>query len=248
KLSNDKDYPKWLERETPQHGVDLPAYAIGRYPVTNAEFKRFIDDGGYVTHEYWTDAGWRQKESENWKIPRFWNDTTWNDASQPVVGVSWYEAVAYCRWLSKKAGKAYRLPTEAEWEKAARGTDGRRYPWGNQWNKTKCNNIESGSAATMPVGQFSPQGDSPYGVGDMVGQVWEWCSTRYGGIEAQPQFLYPYRFDDEREDYDGDDTRVLRGGSWSSKPAAAYCRCTCYGKFEPEHRGNSKGFRCTRTL
>jgi formylglycine-generating enzyme required for sulfatase activity len=140
KLDEDKNYQEWIKRELPQHEVTLSAYAIGRYPVTNAEFKRFIDDNGYTMQNYWTDAGWKQKESESWTKPRYWDDAQWNDPAQPVVGVSWYEAAAYCKWLSKKTGKPYRLPTEAEWEFAARGKEGYRYPWGNQWDKTKCNN------------------------------------------------------------------------------------------------------------
>ena len=257
KLSNESSYQDWIKNESPQHEVDLPACAIGRCPVTNAEFKRFIDDGGYTTHEYWTEAGWKQKESESWSKPRYWDDTIWNDASQPVVGVSWYEAVAYCKWLTAKTGRMYRLPAEAEWEKAARGTlpspvasvrDGRggggegsnRYPWGNQWDKTRCNNKENGMGKTTPVGQFSPQGDSSYGVGDLTGQVYEWCSTKYAS--------YPYQTGDGREGEAGGDARILRGGSWFDGPPAAYCRCGYRAWDNPRLRDNDRGFRCARTL
>lgn len=257
KLDKDKKYQEWIKREAPQHEVDLPAYAIGRYPVTNAEFARFMEDGGYTTRGYWKDAGWKRKESEGWTKPRYWDDEQWNDPSQPVVGVSWHEAVAYCNWLAEKTGKPYRLPTEAEWEKAARpplaspplsGGDGEgtRYPWGNEWDKDKCNNKESGPGRTTPVGQYSPQGDSPYGVGDMVGQVWEWCSSKYGGVDAQPKFKYPYQANDGREDLEGEDTRILRGGSWAEE--AAYCRCGYRFRLLPGGRFYNWGFRCARTL
>ncbi|MFN2226340.1 MAG: SUMF1/EgtB/PvdO family nonheme iron enzyme, partial [Anaerolineae bacterium] len=236
----------WIQNETPQHEVHLDEYAIGRYPVTNAEFKRFVDDGGYQEKTYWTDAGWQQKESEGWKQPRSGDDEQWNDPSQPVVGVSWYEALAYCRWLAAKTKKPYRLPTEAEWEKAARGADGRRYPWGDDWDAQLCNNKESGPGRTTPVGQYSPGGDSPYGVGDLAGQVWEWCQSRYGGVDARPQFDYPYRPDDGREDLEGEDTRILRGGSWYNDKPAAVCRCGYRYWYFPRYRSNLIGFRCAR--
>jgi len=234
---------EWVEREIPQHEVTLPAYAISRYPVTNAEFARFIEDGGYTTREYWTEAGWKRKESEGWTQPRYWEDEEWNDSSQPVVGVSWYEAVAYCNWLAAKTGRPYRLPSEAEWEKAARGTDGRRYPWGNEWDPSRCNNEESGPGRTTPVGQY-PEGDSPYGVSEMVGQVWEWCRSKYGGTGVKPEFGYPYNPDDGREELEGDDTRVIRGGSWSD--GAGWCRCGYRYGNNPRSRNNNRGFRCVR--
>jgi formylglycine-generating enzyme required for sulfatase activity len=218
--------------------VTLEEYAIARYPVTNAEFERFIQDGGYQTRDYWTDAGWKQKESDGWSQPRYWEDKKWNDPSQPVVGVSWYEALAYCRWLSAKSGREYRLPSEAQWEKAARGTDGRRYPWGDDWDPDRCNNKENGPGRTTPVGQY-PEGDSPYGVGEMVGQVWEWCSSKYA----------PYRYepDDGREDLEGDDSRILRGGSWYNSSPAGKCRCGSRYRRGPRGRSDDRGFRCIRT-
>jgi len=234
-----------IEREIPQHEVTLPAYAISRYPVTNADFARFIEDGGYTEPDYWTDAGWKRKESGGWTQPRYWEDEKWNDPSQPVVGVSWYEAVAYCNWLAAKTGRDYRLPTEAEWEKAARSTDGRRYPWGNDWDPNRCNNEETGPGHTTPVGQH-PDGDSPYGVSEMVGQVWEWCSSKYGGSGDKLKFGYPYTTGDGREDLEGDDTRILRGGSWHN--GAASCRCGCRSWDFPWLWYSYWGFRCVRTL
>jgi len=232
-----------VEREVGQHEVTLPAYAISRYPITNAEFARFIEDGGYAAREHWTEAGWKQKESEGWTQPRYWADEKWNDPSQPVVGVSWYEALAYCNWLAAKTGRPYRLPSEAEWEKAARGADGRRYPWGNAWDAARCNNRERGPGRTTPVGQY-PAGDSPYGVSETVGQVWEWCSSKYGGTGTSPKYGYPYRADDGREDLEGDDTRILRGGSWYN--GVALCRCAYRGRVDPWYWYYVGGFRCVR--
>jgi formylglycine-generating enzyme required for sulfatase activity len=238
---------EYIKREVPQHEVTLNEYAIARYPITNAEFERFIEDGGYTQRDYWTDAGWQRKEKEGWTQPHLWDDEKWNNPSQPVVGISWYEAVAYCRWLSEKSGKIYRLPTEAEWEKAARGTDGRRYPWGDQWNASLCNNEESGPGETTPVGEY-PEGESLYGVGDLVGQVWEWCRSKYGGTDAKPKFGYPYQPDDGREDEEGSDTRILRGGSWYSSNPAGVCRCSYRDWHSPRDWHNRRGFRCVRTL
>jgi formylglycine-generating enzyme required for sulfatase activity len=224
-----------IEWEMPQHEIDLAEYVIGRYPVTNAEFARFVDDKGYETREYWTDAGWWQKQNEDWKRPRLWDDRQWNDPSQPVVGVSWYEALAYCNWLAARTGKPCRLPTEAEWEKAARGADGCRYPWGNDWAPARCNNKEDGPGRTTPVGQY-PNGDSSYGVGDLVGQVFEWCQSKSAD--------YPYEAQDGREDLEGGDSRILRGGSW--KNGAMQCRCGYRDGDVPWARSSYKGFRCAR--
>lgn len=227
--------------EKPQHEVTLPAYAIARYPVTNAEFKRFIDNKGYYNREFWTEAGWERRVKEDWTEPRYWRDAQWNDPAQPVVGVTWFEAVAYCRWLAAETQKPYRLPTEAEWEKAARYTDGRRYPWGNEWKPDLCNSKESGRGKTTPVGDF-PDGASVYGVEEMTGQVWEWCATKWGK-------KYPYNVEEDEwsEDYlAGDNAHMFRGGSWYNDKTA--CRCGYRGRSDGGGGHSSYGFRCARTL
>jgi len=188
------------ENERPQHTLYLPDYYIARTPVTNARFARFIEDNGYQRQAFWTEAGWRVKEEKGWTWPRYWQDNQWNQPDQPVVGVSWYEALAYARW----AGGL--LPGEAEWEKAARGTDGRLYPWGNDPpDESRCN---SGSKVegTTPVARYSPRGDSPYGCADMAGNVREWTRSSFQS--------YPYDPADGREDLESGGVRVLRGGSF----------------------------------
>ena len=132
--------------------------------------------------------------------------------------------------------------------KAARGTDGRRYPWGNQWDKDLCNNKESGPGHTTPVGQY-PDGDSPYGVGDMVGQVLEWCQTGCGSTGEKLGYGYPYPYQpgDGREELTGNYLRVARGGSWYQYNPAAVCRCGYRIGSIPEGRSSSWGFRCART-
>jgi formylglycine-generating enzyme required for sulfatase activity len=238
KLGADRD---WIENEVPQHEVTLEKYTIARYPVTNAEFGRFIQDGGYENPDYWTEAGWKQKERMDWTQPRYWEDKKWNAHSHPVVGVSWYEALAYCRWLSAKSGCHYRLPSEAQWEKAARGTGARRYPWGNDWAPDRCNNKETGPGRTTPVGQY-PEGNSPYGVSEMVGQVWEWCIDKYNETESD------LGSDTQSHYLEGQDSRILRGGSWNENKPASTLRCSYRNWSNPMVRQNFRGLRCVCIL
>ena len=164
----------FFSRETPQHRVYQPDFYMDRYPVTNAQYRQFIEAGGYETEAYWTEAGWTRKEQENWQQPRLWDDARFNGDRQPVVGVSWYEALAYARW----AGKI--LPGEAQWEKAA-GWDPaarqkRKYPWGDAWKEDK-GNIGNKHEQTTDVGSY-PEDQSAYGLLDVAGNVREWCRTR----------------------------------------------------------------------
>jgi formylglycine-generating enzyme required for sulfatase activity len=155
--------------------VTLPEFWIGKYPVKVSEYRAFIQEGGYTEHRYWTAAGWFWKEALSRTQPDDWDSPlrTSNDWL-PVIGVSWYEAYAYGQWLSARTAWPYRLPTSLEWEKAARGTDGRIYPWGDDRQQTWGNMYGLGTGHTSRVGLHSPQGDSPYGVVDMIGNVSEW--------------------------------------------------------------------------
>jgi len=163
----------------------------------------------------------------------------------PVVYVSWYDAVAYCRWLSRVTGRPYRLPSEAEWEKGARGTDGRIYPWGNQWDAKRCNTEESGILDTTPVGAY-PEGASPYGLLDMAGNVWEWTRSLWGEDWEEPSFKYPYDPDDGREDLEAEGGRVLRGGSWRYR--RGHARCVVRLRYPPLASNNFIGFRLVSTV
>ncbi len=218
--SNEKD------DEKPPHEVYLPAYRIGKYPVTNLEYQAFIKDTGHRPPPHW----------EGDKFPEGKGD-------HPVVNVSWYDAVAYCRWLSKKTGRNYRLPTEAEWEKAASWDQEekkkRRYPWGYEFDPHKCNTVESGIVDTTPVDNYSSKGgNSPYGVADMAGNVWEWCQSLY-----KP---YPYDPDDGREDLEAEGPRVCRGGSWNHGREDA--RCSYRNRLFPGLRLDYVGFRVAVSL
>ncbi len=210
-----------------QHELLLPDYQLGKYPVTYAEYARFIEAGGYQDKSFWTEAGWievGQKQNE----PRYWQDARFNKPNQPVIGLSWYECVAYCRWLSAESGKLYRLPTEAEWEKGAKGVDGRVYPWGNEFEASRLN-ARAGDqqvCTITPVGIY-PTGVSPFGLFDCAGNVWEWCATRW-----KKPLPYDVNQDEWQADYlEGQNLRVLRGGSWNYK--AEVTRCGHRFKFQP---------------
>ena len=190
-LMGSRDQDKSDEDEKPQHTVDIPYdYFMARFPVTNAQYAAYVRAKGIIHPA----SGWEKKPDH------------------PVVNVSWNDAMAYCQWLNDlrrnelPSGVDLRLPTEAEWEKAARGTDGLIYPWGNTFDKNKCNVDEGGKNDTTSVGAYSPQGDSPYGAADMAGNVWEWTHSLFKS--------YPYEADDGREDENVSGHHVQRGGSF----------------------------------
>jgi formylglycine-generating enzyme required for sulfatase activity len=208
----DKDAQK---DEQPQHKLYLPDYHTARTPVTNAQYAAFVQAAGHKPPDHW----------EAKKPPRRKED-------HPVVNVSWDDAMAYCEWLAEVTGKPYRLPSEAEWEKAARGTDGRKYPWGNKWDTKRCNVSQDFKGGTTRVGACR-QGASFYGLLDMAGNVWEWTLSLY-----RP---YPYQSDDGREDPHAGDNRVLRGGSWYGPQR--YARVSSRIYYRPGSFNDHAGFR-----
>ena len=139
------------EHNKPQHERFLAAYRFGKYPVSNAEYGRFIEAEGYQNERWWTETGWHYKTQENWHEPRYWHSNRFNQPNQPVVGISWFEAVAYCHWLAANTKRPYRLPTEAEWEKAARGVDGRMFPWGSTLEAKRLNAKEGDHLVMAPT-------------------------------------------------------------------------------------------------
>jgi formylglycine-generating enzyme required for sulfatase activity len=203
------------DREQPQHTLHLPDYYIARTPITNAQYAAFVKATGHKQPKQW----------EGRKPPR-------GKKEHPVGSDTWLDAVAYCTWLAQLTGKPYRLPSEAEWEKAARGTDGRIYPWGDRWDPKRCSSMEGGKGDTTPVGAY-PNGASPYGLLDMAGNVWEWTLSLRRD--------YPYDPRDGREDLGAAGSRVVRGGSWSRDQR--YARCACRNWFIPGPWGLSLGVR-----
>ncbi len=218
-----------------KYTVQVDAFAIAHYPVTNAQYRFFVEAGGYENPDFWTKEGWQQRGKEKWTQPRYWDDSFTAIDNKPVVGVSWYEAVAYCNWLSAKTRRSYRLPTEAEWERAARHTDGRTYPWGNKWQGGIINSREAGVGRSTAVGSF-PHSTAVCGAQDMSGNVWEWCQSRYADE--------PYRADDGRENLDSQARRVVRGGSWHFNQNLV--RAASRAHFHPGARDYLLGFRLVR--
>ena len=304
--------------ELPRHTVSVPAFLIGQFPVTRAEYACFVDAGGYGQERFWRteDArAWRRGERSEegpvselmdiWRAiradpsvlqrmrrsgvspaaistweqlggveenevrailtrgyaerprdrPAYWGDERYDRPSQPVVGVTWYEACAYCRWLEEqldavpctlkvhREGRAealnveggafsVRLPSEAEWERAARGPRGTVYPWGNRWQSRRANTWEGHALRPTPVGIY-PDGATPEGAHDMAGNVWEWTTSLY-----RP---YPYDARDGREDLSVDGRRMVRGGSWLFTSFDA--RCTIRNRIIPGVWCDDVGFR-----
>ena len=205
---------RW-DDEAPEHISSTQAFYIDLNEVTNADYKKFTDETKRETPYHWPEGNPPKIKEQH-----------------PVVYVSWFDADNYCKWRGK------RLPTEQEWEKAARGTDGLIYPWGNQWSLDKSNNPYTHSTGTVPIGSF-PEGKSPYGLNDMSGNVWEWVDSYYLPHPGNPVTRAEY----------GKDKRVLKGGSWFD--------CLSYGCglsaptfnrsfFTPEVKNNSFGFRCAK--
>jgi formylglycine-generating enzyme required for sulfatase activity len=300
-------------------------YAIGMFPVTNAEYECFVESGGYERKDYWTPRGWDWRHQDIsiaqppgwlfWRRGRvrelldeitqwpdrgtaspaavefykseakrtdeeliaWWrrlelsmgrarnpwrDDRDLNGANQPVVGVCWHEALAYCAWLTDvlraagriKENQIVTLPNAPEWEKASLppspasggGAGVGVYPWGADSAQSplhdRANTLNGRVLTTTPVGA---SGDNASGCGaiDMSGNVWEWTRSRWGSDPGSPAFGYPYSENlEERERPDADDLRIVRGGSWGD--GASLARCACRDWFAPDFRGNGLGIRC----
>lgn len=230
---------KWLERgyfgrEQPAFMVNVASFEMARFTVTVAEYQLFLADSGYGLRDYWTDAGWQWIKKMGRKHPALWNDPRWTaDTCLPVVGVSWYEALAYTRWLAARSGRPYRLPSEVEWEVAARGLDGRLYPWGNDFDVSRCNCRALRIGRPLAPGAFSPAGDSPFGLSDMAGNVSEWTQSLF-----RPYPVWP---DDGRDDPQSSGQRVIRGGSWFSPEIRT--RAAARGYNDADFSDDDVGFR-----
>ncbi len=214
-------------REGPVHKVFLSSYDIGRYPVTVQEYREFIVDGGYARAEWWDAEGFGKPQ-----MPDQWEEQTINP-NRPVVGVSWFEAAAYAAWK----GNGCRLSTEAEWERAARGTEGRKYPWGEQAPDEARSNCARSVGSPTPVGVY-PKGATPKGIADLAGNVGEWCGDWYGDY-ASGRVENP--MGPERGWY-----RAIRGGGFDY--GASHCRSAGRDYGLPGERWGDQGFRLVRSI
>ena len=203
--------------EKPQSKIYLDEFWIGKYDVTEAQYAVYAHA-----------ANQRSLYSPE-------------KANHPIVLVTWYESVAFTKWLSQVTGKRITLPTEAQWEKAARGTAGRIYPWGNEAPDNTRANFNNNVGSTTEVGKYSPAGDSPYGVADMEGNVIQWTSSLWGKSYGRPSFGYPYNADDGRENPDSTQDRILRGSYYLTP--APYVRIANRDDVMPKYSSDDTSFR-----
>ncbi|BCO33855.1 ergothioneine biosynthesis protein EgtB [Mycobacterium heckeshornense] len=215
------DEPFSLDNERPAHVVDVPSFRIGRVPVTNGEWRQFIDDGGYHEPRWWSERGWQHRQQAGLTAPRFWaadglTRTRFGHVEaipddEPVQHVTYFEAEAYAAWAGA------RLPTEIEWEKACAWDPAvnarRRYPWGAEEPSAAHANLGGGALRPAPVGAY-PAGASAYGAEQLLGDVWEWTSSP---LQPWPGFV-PMIYQRYSTPFFGGDYRVLRGGSWAVEP------------------------------
>lgn len=209
--------------------LKVAPFSIAQYPITNAQYQVFIDAiDGYADARWWDYS----------KAAQEWHDENphakavdFGEGDHPRTHVSWYEAQAFCRWLSVQTGEAVQLLSEAQWQYAAQGTKGYLYPWGNEWEAQRCQNgVETQNIGTASVQTYEGRGDSPFGVVDMIGNVWEWCLTSW---------------DSGADSIEGDDVRVLRGGSWFDD-VLGFFRTTRRRSWNPDIRSDLRGFRIVR--
>jgi iron(II)-dependent oxidoreductase len=243
------DDPWALDNERPAHTVDVPAFWLDTTPVTNGQYQQFIADGGYTQPRWWSAEGWKHCQQEQFEAPLFWlrDGDRWLrrrfgrlepvPADEPVVHVSWYEADAYARWAGR------RLPTEAEWEKAARHDSANgltlRYPWGEADPQPDQANLGQRHLQPAAAGSY-PDGAAPCGARQLLGDVWEWTSSDFTGY---PGFrAFPYR--EYSEVFFGGDYKVLRGGSFGTAPVV--CRATFRNWDYPIRRQIFSGLRTAR--
>lgn len=233
--------PQAYSTELPASNIFIPDFWIGEIPITLAQFRAFVKHTGYVTTAEKNNSGfsrfdgkWKEGQGVTWKVP-FVNDSpNLKKGLHPVTMVSWYDAIEFCKWLKVLIGLDVQLPSEAEWEKAARGNKMILYPWGNSPPSPEfCNYGNQLYGNTKQAGMYDSKYNSPYGCRDMSGNIWEWTRSIYKD--------YPYNSSDGRETLSGNERRVIRGGAFISLPIDL--RCSARKPMEPEKGSSFLGFR-----
>ncbi|MDX2041426.1 MAG: selenoneine synthase SenA [Acidobacteriota bacterium] len=241
RLGSELDSGFVFDNELLAHEVAVAPFAISRTAVSNAEFLAFVEAGGYRCKEFWSDEGWRWRESVAAEHPVYWRklDGEWQrrvfdqwvrlEENLPVIHINWFEADAYCRWAGR------RLPTEAEWELAAGGTGKRKFPWGDEAPTAKRANLDWQAGALLPVDAL-PDGDSEFGVRQMIGNVWEWTATDFAPFDG----FTPGPYKEYSAPWFGDH-KVLRGGCWATR--SRLVRNGYRNFYKPDRRDVWAGFR-----
>lgn len=235
--SNQSEDEFALNSELPQKKIEIRGFHISRFPITYSQYEAFVAEHGYKQNKYWTSAGWEWK-NERLYPDSGWNDSRWHISNHPMIGVTWYEAIAFCNWLTEKLGFRVRLPSELEWEKAARGTSSRIYPYENEFDPLKGNYLPTGIGRTTAVGIFS-SGKSMYGALDMSGNVWEWCQNAW-------PWNYSANFDEILNNAEGTSNRALRGGGYANN--LALVRVSSRFGNKPDFKLDDLGFRIAASI
>lgn len=236
-MGSKEDNPLALDSEKPQHTIDLPDFWIARFPVTNEQFTAFVRQTGYCTKAeekgssfVFDGREWKDTSGANWQHPDGPQSDLQGKENHPVTHISWTDGCSFCKWFTEISqgeidNLVFCLPSEAEWEKAARGPYGQEWPWGGEWDAARCNNTESGLKTTTPVDKYFSLGGSPYGCMDMAGNVWEWTRSLWGkGYNLEYKYPYTDRLP-ERENLAAPNNigRVLRGGSFNDGSRRTRC-------------------------
>ena len=252
-LGDDRDLESFAQVEGGDYELDnigkrsIEVFEIARFPVTNQFFSKFIKAKGYETQALWTKQGKKWLKERGATQPITWSERKYRCSNQPVTGVSWYEATAFCNWLTESnAEYNYFLPSEEQWQAAAAGKEKREYPWDDASPTGRCNIEKSGIGKPSPVGIFArgrTPGDKATAIYDLAGNVWEWTCTNHKTEKTADDFLYDEEWKKQREA----GVPCLRGGSWCDP--AEYARCADRGfSYDPGERDLPVGIRCSRTL
>ncbi|MBP7459970.1 MAG: SUMF1/EgtB/PvdO family nonheme iron enzyme [Candidatus Delongbacteria bacterium] len=263
---------QWEKKIRYDDTVWIDEFKISKYEVTNRWYAEFCNDSGYYKREFWSDSGWAWMDTLDSKLPRYWkadreppymSDPYSYTEDRPVIGINWYEAEAFCKWYGTQIGSTVRMPTEAEWEKAARWSDprpenrlGNRYPWGDEYQLDRFNGYawEDGFVNTAPVQAF-PQGQSAYGVQQMIGNVWEWCQDWYGAEYYKMIYDRKLKNPTGPTVYNSQKYKVVRGGDFGPCHKESYRNTnrhgitqTFRGNYLTMLENNNVGIRLVQTM